>query len=102
MIPLCQTARRHKKAAFPILLVRCHLKQSIDALLLGITNETTGVYHNDLCILFPVCDRESILAQGGDHHLTVHQILIAAKRHKKYIHVTLFSISHVFPQLLYG
>ena len=87
-VALGQTACRHQcfQAALPAKLRQ--LQHSVDALLLGISDETAGVHHCRIRLLRVIREFISLPAQDFQHQLRIRKVLVAAQRHKRYFHTS--------------
>ena len=85
-ISLCQAARNYQSLAVTDILLLCHLKDGIYALLLGRSYEAAAVYNDDIRLALII--RELIRASLKDAHhiLSINKILITAQRDKHYLH----------------
>ena len=92
-ITLCHTSCNDQCLCTAILLIFCHLKNILDAFLFRIMDKTTGVDHNDICLLLIIRKGIALIAKDTKHILRIYEILITSERYKQNFHYTSSSSS---------
>ena len=85
-VALCETSRCKQRTDAAVLSQLCHFQQRIDALLLGIPDETTGIYYDNICLRLIIRKGKALLLQHPQHHLCVDKVLITPQRYKHNLH----------------
>ena len=77
-VALSQTARHHQSLQLSRFLQLCQLQDSLNALLLGISDKAAGIYHSNIRLGLVIGKGISLLPQKSQHHLCIHQIFVTA------------------------
>ena len=76
-VALCQTAGSNKDFNHALFLQLLHFQKGVDAFFLGIPDKAAGVYHHHIGFRFIVRKGITLFRKLSQHHLRVHQVLIA-------------------------
>ena len=82
LIALCKAAGNDKCLAAAGLLVFRHLQYGIDAFFLCISDKTTAIDNDDICLCFLIGHLDACRCHHSNHILGVNKILVAAERDK--------------------
>ena len=88
-VALCETSRCKQCPDTAALSKLRHFQQCVDALLLGISDETAGIHYDNIRLRLIIREGKALLLQHSQHHLCVDKVLITPQRYKHNLHKNL-------------
>jgi len=78
-VTLCQTAGHDQSFEICGFFETAHVDQGLDTFFHGITDKTTGIDNDDICLILIIGDGNAIFCDHRKHMLGIDQVLITAK-----------------------
>ena len=86
-VPLRQAACDDERPGLSLFLIFRHLKDVLDTLFLGVMDKAAGVDDDDVRLCLIIRHLISPRRKQAEHHLCVHQVLVAPEGDKQYLHI---------------